>query len=119
MQHDDLLTPLHHIIHSAQTLLSEEYGLLNVGQTRMVESIARVARDMLTLFVSIPDLTSDEAKKLVSYETRTNLASVIGYAEVLLDETEGMFTPEQAGHAHHIRASGKQLLTRVSTLIDA
>jgi hypothetical protein len=111
---DELLTPLETTIHSAQTLLAETN--LTVSQERFVQAILTVCRNIFDLLVSIPDLANDKAKEVLSYELRSNLASVIGYAEVLLDETDGPLDENQREHVQEIRAGGKQLLGRVARL---
>jgi hypothetical protein len=114
-----LFEPLNAIIQNSDTLLSQDYGLLNTIQERFIESIMGVARDLQTLFASMSGLSNEAAVELLSYETRSHLASIIGYAEVLLDQTEGALTDEQNQFVQQIRANGTQLLTYVTNLLDS
>lgn len=114
-----LFNPLSAIIQDSDTLLAQDYGLLNTVQERFIESIMAVARDLQSLFASMSGLSNEAAAELLSYETRSHLASIIGYAEVLLDQTEGALTDEQAHFVQQIRANGTQLLTYVTNLLDS
>lgn len=54
----------------------------------------------------------------ISHELRTPLTSVIGYAQVLGDELLGPLSDKQREYAQTIYASGLQLLSLISGLLD-
>jgi len=68
--------------------------------------------------VSIPDLTWDKTRELLSFETRSHLSSIIGYAEVLLEEGEDTMTEQQRELLRMIRSGGKQILKRLTSLSE-
>lgn len=110
---EELLEPLHQIIRCAESLLSDE-GALNMLQANFVRAIHRDVGELLEVVVSTPDLSWEKARQVLDFEARGHLASIIGYAEVLLDETEGALSEEQRSVTYTIRAAGKQLLSRIS-----
>lgn len=116
---NSLFAPLDAILQAADQLHAQDDGILNAVQEKLVESIASVARDMQTLFVSLSGLSSESVRELLSFETRSHLASIIGYAEVLLDQSEGALTAEQAQLVQQVRANGTQLLTTVIAMLDS
>jgi signal transduction histidine kinase len=113
---NDLLIPLDTVIRAAEMLLSNT--TLNFPQERIVKSIYDVAVNLHDLIISLPELNSDNAKTVLSYETRSNLASVIGYAEELLEGEEGGLDEAQQQHVRQIRASGRQVLNRLTMLLE-
>jgi K+-sensing histidine kinase KdpD len=115
---NELLEPLAVIAQSCEVLLSEAGGLLNVYQERVVISIRQVTSDMQDLLISLPDLNSANTHDLLSYETRSHLASIIGYSEVLLDEEDGSLSDTQKQHVQNVRTAGKRLLGLVMQLLE-
>jgi hypothetical protein len=118
MERDELLAPLINIADSCKALLDDSNGMLSVSQERVVSSMFEVDRTLYDLIISLPDVGITSVQKLLSYETRSHLASIIGYAEVLLDETEGTLTAIQAEHAEAIHQNGRYVLTLVTELLD-
>jgi signal transduction histidine kinase len=55
---------------------------------------------------------------MMSHELRTPLNAVIGYSELLLDETEGTEFQHHRNDLNHINSAGKHLLTLVSDILD-
>jgi signal transduction histidine kinase/ActR/RegA family two-component response regulator len=53
----------------------------------------------------------------MSHELRTPLNAVIGFSELLLDETDKL-APEQVEYARDIHASGRHLLTLINGVLD-
>ncbi|HZP81412.1 MAG TPA: HAMP domain-containing sensor histidine kinase [Chthonomonadaceae bacterium] len=53
-----------------------------------------------------------------SHELRTPLTAVLGFAELLLEETYGELTPEQRTAISHIENSAQNLLEVVNNLLD-
>ncbi len=118
MMQDELLNPLVAINDSCEALLDESGGMLTVQQERVVSAISGVNRMLYDLLISLPDVTSSNAQGLLSYETRSHLTSIIGYAEMLLDETEGPLTAIQGEYAQTIYTYGTHLLALVAEFLD-
>lgn len=53
-----------------------------------------------------------------SHELRTPLTAVLGFAELLQDESYGALTPEQAGAVSNIHNSAQNLIEIVNNLLD-
>jgi len=111
---DELLTPIQRISEAAQHLRNE--ATINFAQERLLTGIDQVAKQLQTLILTTPDLTWDKARELLSFEARDHLASIIGYAELLLDDSDGTLDKDQTQYAHQIRANGKSLLARLIKL---
>lgn len=54
----------------------------------------------------------------MSHELRTPLNAVIGYADLLLDETFGELNPKQRKSIEHISNGGKHLLNVINDILD-
>jgi len=54
----------------------------------------------------------------MSHELRTPLNSVIGFADLLLEQGAGPLTEKQTRFLHHIQQSGKHLLQLISDILD-
>ena len=54
----------------------------------------------------------------MSHELRTPLNSIIGFSEVLQTQAHGPLTEKQARYLGHIHQSGKDLLDRISNVLD-
>jgi hypothetical protein len=109
---DDLLTPLGHIITAADDILTKT-ALDDELQRKFIHSIFTVATDMRDLVFATPDLTWDKARIIFSYESRQHLASIIGYAEVMLEEDEGVLNNDQRRRLITIHKNGKVILKRL------
>ncbi|SFM76876.1 PAS domain-containing protein [Methanolobus profundi] len=62
--------------------------------------------------------SKDEFLATMSHELRTPLTSVIGFSDVLLDETFGSLEEKQAGYVKHIADAGKHLLKLINDVLD-
>jgi hypothetical protein len=111
---NELVAPLQAVLHATDALMVDTDGSLNALQSQCVRAIHQVAGMLMELIVSIPDLNWDKAREMLDFETRSHLASIIGYAEVLLDQDEGPLTSEQEHLVHQIRAGGKLVLNRLA-----
>lgn len=111
---EELLVPLEEIEIATQTLLSQTE--LDFKHEQIIQSVHQVSRNLTDLVVSIPDLTWNKAREVFSFESRSHLASIIGYAESLLDDEETVLNAQQRDLIHHIRQSGKTLLLRLAQL---
>jgi signal transduction histidine kinase len=54
----------------------------------------------------------------VSYELRSPLTSIIGFAEMVADQTIGTLNPQQAEYMDHIASSSTALLAIVNDILD-
>jgi signal transduction histidine kinase len=117
MHREELLNPLNTIILASEALRSEADSELNFYQERFVDAMLRAATGMRDMLISIPDMGN--AREILSYEARSNLASIIGYSEVLLDQVEGKLTPSQQRHVQAIRANGAQMLNLLIRLLNS
>jgi hypothetical protein len=118
MMRDELLNPLAVIGDSCEGLMDDANGMLSVSQERVVSSIYEVTRKLYDLVISLPDVDSTSVQTLLSYETRSHLASIIGYIEVLLDEHEDPLTLKQVEYARTIQSNGKHVLVLVNQMLD-
>lgn len=114
---DELLNPLSNIISTAQILIVDELeSVLDPLQQKYVHAIHDDAVRLYDLVVSFPDLTWQRAREILSFESRSHLASIIGYAEILLDEVDGPLTDNQRQLVHYVSTNGKHLLSLLSDL---
>lgn len=111
---DELLNPLTYILERCDVLLAETS--LDFSQERMITAIKSVCREMVDLVISVPDLTWDKARELLSYEARSHLATVIGYTEELLDESEGSLDETQQIAVTDIHEAGVYLLEQLTQI---
>lgn len=109
---DELLGTLGQIASASDALLTDTE--LNDLQRKFLLAIYQSSNNLRDWVITIPDLTWERAAEILSYEGREQLSSIIGYAEVLLEEAEGDLDHRQRGSVHEIRSMGKRLLTRLS-----
>lgn len=110
------LEPLDSIIASSETLLLATE--LEDLTRRLIEGIHTSANQLRDLIISLPDLTWDNAKIVLSYETRTHMATMMGYAESLLDGDHGDLPSYYTARIQEIHAHCKQLLARLAHTWD-
>jgi signal transduction histidine kinase len=55
---------------------------------------------------------------VMSHELRTPLNVILGFSEVLLDQTSGPLNPKQSRYAENILSSGKHLLDLINGILD-
>lgn len=117
MQREEFLNSLNTIILACEAMTNEADSELNFYQERFIDAMLRAAVTMRDLIISIPDMGN--AREILSYEARSNLASIIGYAEVLLDQVEGTLSATQQRHVQAIRANGAQMLNLLIRLMNS
>jgi hypothetical protein len=111
---NELLAPLNAILHTVDELLVDTDGSLNSPQSQCVYAVKQVTEHLHQLVVSVPDLNWAKAREMLDFETRSHLASIIGYAEILLDQDEGPLTDRQQRLVRQVRAGGKLVLNRLA-----
>lgn len=60
----------------------------------------------------------DKLLALISHEIRTPLHAILGYTEILLDETFGNINPKQYKYLNGIHNNGQRLLDLVTNILD-
>ncbi len=111
---NELLEPLESILNAADALVEDAYTSLNAQQSQCIYAVRQVAEHLQQWVASMPELNSTSARMVLDFETRSHLASIIGYAEILLDQDEGPLTEQQQQLVHQIRTSGKLVLHRLT-----
>ncbi|MBZ0282700.1 MAG: hypothetical protein K8L97_18305 [Anaerolineae bacterium] len=112
------LKPLAAIGEICERLLTAD-EVLNLAQERFIESIATAAQIMTDSIISFPDTELENAGEVLSYEARSHLASIIGYAESLLDEFDGTLTAAQAEQIQSIRTHGTRMITLLARIVNS
>lgn len=97
----------HPLIQALLTIIDASDALLlhtelNDLQRKFAHTMFTSANEMRDLLIVIPELTPQTVSAVFGYEMRDSLANVVGYAEVLLEESEGTLTPPQREMAHAI-----------------
>jgi hypothetical protein len=80
---------------------------------RFAQGILFNAERLQHVFISLDGLDATLARPLMDFEMRSHLASIIGYAEVLLNELDAPLNDDQRQHAQAIRTHGETLLRQV------
>lgn len=65
------------------------------------------------------DRVKTEFLATVSHELRTPLTSLVGYVELLLDQSYGQVNPEQYGALSRVRSASRILQQAISRMLDA
>jgi len=113
----DHLVPLLQEIIDNSALLMTQTDLEDL-QHKFIEGIHTKAGEMLNLLISIPDFTWDRAKEVVSYESRSHLTSILGYAEELLEEPDSPLSATQREIVQYIHRRGRMLMNRLAEVLD-
>lgn len=104
------------MIETSDQLLFE--ASVNDLQRKFLHGIFTGSTELRDLFLSFPMIDIGNAAEVFSFETRSHLANIIGYSEVLLEEEEGELNAIQRERVHEIRSAGKQLLARINNMIQ-
>ncbi|MBC7871073.1 MAG: hypothetical protein H7Y09_09570 [Chitinophagaceae bacterium] len=113
---DHLVPLLQEIIDNTAVLMSQTD--MEDLQHKFIEGMHSKAGEMLNLLISIPDFTWDRAKEVVSYESRSHLTSILGYAEELLEEPDSPLTANQRERVQQIHRRGRMLMHRLTEVLD-
>lgn len=113
---EELLTPLKSVIKVVDTLLEED--TFNDMQRTFLYNISTEAHKLQSVLLTIPDLSYENAKHLLSFEGRSHLSSVIGYTEELIEEAEGQLNDEQGTVLEQVRNKSIHLLEQLEAVIE-
>lgn len=83
---------------------------LNELQRDYVLNMFNVATELRDFIITTPEGMMEIAPAFFGFEVRSQLNALIGYAELLLDESDGELSNRQREAIHEARSAGKQLL---------
>lgn len=112
---DEMLRPLTDIRHTADALLETD---LDDTHMTTIQSMSNSARELIELIVSFPEVEWERGREVFSYEARSSLATLIGYTEMLLEDTEGPLNQPQRDNLRLIQAAGRHLLRLVNVVTE-
>ncbi len=93
----------------------------DITERRETENGLKTAHEKLeelTIELKRADRAKSEFLANMSHELRTPLNSIIGFSEVLYDETFGPLVEKQKKYANNILTSGKHLLLLINQILD-
>ncbi len=95
------------------TYSNEELQAMNEELQAQQEEISEANRKLTEVSRTKSDFLAN-----MSHELRTPLNSVIGFSEVLQDETFGALNEKQGEYVGHILTSGRHLLSLINDILD-
>jgi signal transduction histidine kinase len=105
------------VIDYATVALPEGMTMLTFVDVTDSARIQRVLSERNEALEAADQLKSDFIQH-VSYELRSPLTSIIGFAEMLSDETVGSLNPTQREYMDHIASSSSSLLAIINDILD-
>ncbi|AMA73724.1 ATP-binding protein [Aneurinibacillus thermoaerophilus] len=105
----------------------DEWGELGKAFNRMSISIANLVEELRATNLRLQEESrrAQESTRLkseflanMSHELRTPLTGIIGFAELLHEETEGKLLPSQKSFTQNIIKAGEHLLTMINDILD-
>lgn len=104
-----------------QVITLSEYARLNAALAQRVEEVTRLNEQVQRANEELKalDRLKSEFISSVSHDLRTPLTAILGYSELLLEESEAPLTPFQEESLRLIMGSGQRLLRLVDDLLDA
>ncbi len=96
---------------------NEELKLLN---TRLEDKVLERTRELEKINRELTKANQIKARFIsnMSHELRTPLNSILGFSDILLEQTFGELNERQRRHVSNINASGKHLLQLISNILD-
>lgn len=70
------------------------------------------------MVVSFPGMEGEHNREVFSYEARSHLTSIIGYAELLLDEDDGELDTSQRDYIGQVQMVGKRLVRFLPEIME-
>jgi signal transduction histidine kinase len=122
LEHSDQATgrmqrPDGSVIDYATVALPEGMTMLTFVDVTDSARIQRVLRERNEALEAADRLKSDFIQH-VSYELRSPLTTIIGFSEMLSDETVGSLNPQQREYMDHIASSSSSLLAIINDILD-
>jgi hypothetical protein len=108
---DSIVQPLVTVIDSANALLVE--AGLDDGQQQVVHTILNEATKLRDLVIAVDSITLEKVLVVFDFEARQQLASIIGYTEMLLDDSDQL-TQRQGRLLETVRRAGLSLLKAIT-----
>jgi signal transduction histidine kinase len=105
------------IIEYTSSPLSDGATLLTYLDVTARERVERALRDR-TSALEAADRLKTEFIANVSYELRTPLNTIIGFAEILANQYFGVLTPRQIEYSEGILESSQRLLSLINDILD-
>ena len=102
------LAPLNWLSTITEKLLQED--TFNDMQRNFLMNINKEAKAFQMLVLATSDTNDDQSTQVLSFEGRSHLNNIMGYAEELIDEVEGELTDEQRDLVFEVRSSARQLI---------
>jgi PAS domain S-box-containing protein len=98
----------------------EQLRRLNAELERFSGELARTNVELELQNRTIERANEQKARFLatMSHELRTPMNSVVGFVDLLAEESSGPLTPKQRGFITHIRSAGHHLLRLVENVLD-
>ncbi len=104
-----------------QVITISEYSRLNAALAQRVEEVTRLNAQVQRANEELKEIDRLKSEFIsnVSHDLRTPLTAILGYSELLLEESEAPLTPFQEESLRLIMGSGQRLLRLVDDLLDA
>jgi len=105
---DNLLISLQQLITHADNLLT--HTELDDLQRKFINAIFSSAQELRNLIISLPDSTWERTHHILNFEARSHLASIMGYAEEMLDDPDTPISDQQKTTLQQIQTHSERLL---------
>lgn len=113
---EQLFAPLNWLIGVIDKLLIEE--TFNDLQRKFLFNMSTGAHELRSLLLTIPDVSQERSRQILSFDGRSHLTAIIEHAEELLDEAEGELSDTQRDLLFEVRSSAIQILTGLESVIE-
>jgi signal transduction histidine kinase len=100
--------------------LSDAFNQMSVSIARLVEELRQTNKRLQEETIRAQESTRLKSEFLanMSHELRTPLTGIIGFAELLYEEADGMLSPSQRNFTQNIIKSGEHLLSMINDILD-
>src|SRR5256885_3565791 len=105
--------------HSGRRTPPPEPAATAILAAPILRDLERAARSMTTEdHTDAPRRVDSDFQANLSHELRTRLAGIIGYAELMLGESEATLAPVQRRHVSDMLTGARQMLQLVTDVLD-